>query len=247
MPKHDEQHLTTIQLSALLDKQLPEEELAICNAHLQSCQQCQAALAALKQTVGLLQALPEPAMPRSFVLPKGVTYLQERPARQEEQQARINEPAPVRRHLWPYYVRRSLRAVSTIAAVIGLFFLLSGVLPLLSHGGSATSTSAPAPVSKNVSVSGATNTSGGATATAQRAINNGQHEIPPKAGQTPGTAVNTPSTVLQPHNQNTASQPQPPLPIPDLSTPVGRQELGFTLLVLGIIGALLTRRRQTSR
>src|SRR5436309_2497563 len=103
VPKHDDRHLTTTQLSALIDKQLSAQELALCKAHLQSCQQCQSALAGLQQTVALLQAMPEPALPRSFALPAGVTYLQERPARHgqdEGEQPAITNP-PVRRRSWP--------------------------------------------------------------------------------------------------------------------------------------------------
>ncbi|OLC62163.1 MAG: hypothetical protein AUH89_01630 [Ktedonobacter sp. 13_1_40CM_4_52_4] len=117
-----DQHLTTEQLSAFLDRQLSPAEQAVCNAHIESCQQCQGALASLRQTVALLRSMPQPSVPRSFALPTGVTYLQEPAVRQRETNSRRR---------WPYYVQRSLRAMSVIAAVIGFIFLLSGVLPLL--------------------------------------------------------------------------------------------------------------------
>ncbi|TMC58178.1 MAG: hypothetical protein E6J21_13300, partial [Chloroflexota bacterium] len=108
-----DQHLTTEQLSAFLDRQLSPREQAEYNAHLESCQLCQGALASLRQSVVLLRAMPQPSVPRSFTLPAGVTYLQE-PA--------VHQGGPIRtlpQRSWPYYMQRSLRAMSTIAAVIG--------------------------------------------------------------------------------------------------------------------------------
>ncbi|HYU74818.1 MAG TPA: zf-HC2 domain-containing protein [Ktedonobacteraceae bacterium] len=257
MPKHDDRHLSTTQLSAFIDKQLSEQELAVCNAHLETCQQCQSALAGLKQTVAFLQALPEPALPRSFALSEGFTYLQERPERQGEQQARANPP--VRRRLGAYYVQRSLRVASTIAAVIGLVFLLSGLLPMLPHGESAsTGSNAPAASSSGQRPSlvrpGITSTSSAATATAQKAASADQHgtavrtPIPSPTSGTANAAL-TPTRIKGSSNQNPSknTSTQPSLPLLDLGTPLGRQEAGFTLLVLGIVGVLLTRRRPRER
>ncbi len=64
----DKRHLTTEQLSALLDKEASAEEQAQWEAHLSTCPQCQRALTALRQTVAMLHALPQPTLPRSFVL-----------------------------------------------------------------------------------------------------------------------------------------------------------------------------------
>ena len=247
MPKHDDRHLTAIQLSALIDKQLSAQELALCKAHLQSCQQCQSALAGLQQTVALLQALPEPALPRSFALPAGVTYLQERPARhgQDEGEQPATTNRPVRRRSWPHYIQRSLRAVSTIAAVIGLAFLLTGILPMLPHnGGASTSTTVPSASSEHLRPAAQpaiTSTPSAATATAQKAVSADQHGT--------ANAALTPTRIKGASNQNPSknTSTQPSLPLLDLGTPLGRQEAGFTLLVLGIVGVLLTRRRQRER
>ena len=256
MPKHDDRHLTTTQLSAFIDKELSEQELEVCNAHLETCQQCQSALAGLKQTVAFLQALPEPALPRSFALSEGFTYLQERPERQGEQTARANPV--VRRRLGAHYVQRSLRVASTIAAVIGLAFLLSGILPMLPHGESTSSGSnAPSASSEQrppLVRPGITSTISAATATAQKAVSADQHGTAvrtPIPSPTPGTgnAALTPTHIKGAPNQNPSknTSTQPSLPVLDLGTPLGRQEAGFTLLVLGIIGVLLTRRRQRER
>ena len=250
MPKHDDRHLTTTQLSAFIDKELSEQELAVCNAHLETCQQCQSALAGLKQTVAFLHALPEPALPRSFALSDRFTYLPERPEPQGEQQARANPP--VRRRSRTYYVQRSLRVASTIAAVIGLVFLLSGLLPMLPHGESTSSGSnAPSASSEQrppLVRPGITSTISAATATAQKAVSADQHGTPATTSGNANTAptpTRTKSSSNQNPSQNTSTQPS--LPLLDLGTPLGRQEAGFTLLVLGIVGVLLTRRRQRER
>lgn len=68
MSQHD-WHLTTEQLSAYLDRQLSEEEQKEYKIHLDACEQCRQTLLELRQTVTLLHALPQPRLPRSFVLP----------------------------------------------------------------------------------------------------------------------------------------------------------------------------------
>ena len=240
-----DRHLTTEQLSAFLDKQLLPAEQAACKAHIESCQQCQGALASLRQTVALLRSMPQPSVPRSFALPTGVTYLQE-PAIHPVEPTN----APPRRR-WPHYVQRSLRAMSTIAAVIGFIFLLSGVLPMLIHGGEATTTtSAPLEQSgNNATQPGAAATNSAATPGPAKPTSNDKltpgHS--PNPGKTPAAATASPA--VQDHQNNLPpNQAQPPPPIIDLNDPLVRQGVGFTLLILGIVGFLLTRRwssRQT--
>ena len=239
MAKSDrDQHLTTEQLSALLDNTLSSAEQDACNAHLQSCQMCQHELASLQQTVALMRAMPKPALPRSFALSTGVTYLQDAPPRQVEA---TNTP-PRRR--WPHYVQRSLRAMSTIAAVIGFIFLLSGVLPLLIHGGggSTTATSSSAPSSNNGAQPNAAATN--STPTLGQAKPTSNDKITP--GQTPHPGK-TPAVQDRQHKQP-PNPVQPPPPIIDFNEPLVRQGVGLTLLVIGIIGVIVTRRwaaRQT--
>lgn len=238
-----DRHLTTEELSAFLDRRLSPTEQEACKAHLESCQQCQRALASLQQTVSLLRAMPQPAVPRSFALSPDVTYLQE-PA------ARPMEPTkPATRRKWPYYAQRSLRALSTIAAVIGFIFLLSGVLPLLhSGGGMATSTNSASPSGSNSNTqathSAATlNPDQKATANAVKPA--GTPNTPPtsQSGSTPAVAVRTPQAQ---HSNDTQKQFQAP-PIIDLNIPLARQELGLALLIIGIIGVLVTRRWSTKQ
>ena len=248
MAKSDrDQHLTTEQLSALLDNRLSSAEQDACKAHLQSCQMCQHELASLQQTVVLLRAMPKPALPRSFALSTGVTYLQDAPPRQEEA---INTP-PRRR--WPHYVQRSLRVISTFAAVIGFIFLLSGVLPMLMHGGggatTATSSSVPSrnnAAQPNAAATNSTPTLGQAKPTSNDNLTPGQT---PHSGKTPAAATASPAVQDRQHQQP-PNPVQPSPPIIDFNEPLVRQGVGLTLLVIGIIGVIVTRRwsaRQTLR
>ena len=220
--KHDERHLTTEQLSAYIDKQLSAQEQAEYAAHMQGCARCQQALVDLQQTAALLRMLPQPSLPRSFALPAGVSHLQERPALQAVPTA---PRPPTRQPIWQHYMRRSLRAVSTIAAVIGLIFLLSSVVISLPRGGGAStssgSTAAPAATQHRNLVPGSTD-----------------------KGATPTIASNTKPTAPAARPTPANSPAQPSLPLPNLATPLGLQEVGFILFVLGAIGVLLTRRRQ---
>ncbi len=132
---HDE-HLTIEQLSAAFDKQLSPQEQAVFDAHISSCQQCQNILADLRLTSVLLHALPEEEVPRSFVLPSSISILPDRTIRQDTSFTPVQ-----RQHTQISMLRRSIRVVSTLAAVLALFFILSGMLPLIyPGGGSSTST-----------------------------------------------------------------------------------------------------------
>jgi anti-sigma factor RsiW len=245
--KHDERHLTTEQLSAYIDKQLSAQEQAAYAAHLQSCTQCQQAFVGLQQTVALLRALPQPSLPRSFTLPAGASYLQERPALQAVPTAPAPRPA-TRQTSWQRYMRGSLRAVSTIAAVLGLIFLLSGLVITLPRGGMGTATSSS-------SNSGGTSpryaqditaTSATATSVAHQGQDHDKTRVP-VSKPTPTTAdqVRTPAVVSQ--ATPTPEQPQPAQPLASLFTPLSLQLGGFILFALGIVGVLLTRRRPGDR
>lgn len=236
-----DRHLTTEQLSAYLDRRLSPAEQVACKAHIESCRQCQGALTGLRQTAALLRSMPQPPVPRSFALPTGVTYLQEPAAPQVE-------PAHPRRR-WPNYVRRSLRAMSTIAAVIGFIFLLSGVLPMLLHGGGATTSATMAPSSGNASQPqlAATNNAATTTGPAKPATND---KLTPGRSPTPGKTptVATASPAVADHQLNkTTSQAPPAPPIIDLNDPLARQGVGFTLLILGVVGVIVTRRWKSRR
>ncbi|GAC1624573.1 MAG: hypothetical protein NVS4B7_15270 [Ktedonobacteraceae bacterium] len=73
------------------------------------------------------------------------------------------------------------------------------------------------------------------------------------ANQPNGTGAYTPATSLKgatptpgnfKHNGSSTSQEQPSLSLLNLDTAIGRQELGWGLIVLGIGGVLGTRRKK---
>jgi anti-sigma factor RsiW len=246
------------QLSAFLDKQLPLQEQAFVDAHLHSCEQCRLALVDLRATVALVRAMPQATLPRSFTLPVTVTPLPIQAAREARQAAEPVRRQPVARS----GLRRSLRFASAIAAVLGLLFILSGLLPAIapghSTGGAATLSSAPQnpSVSKGSQATPAVSDQAaspglfgthvaGPTQTGQK----GPTGSSPSAG-TPVTQKTQPGTPTQAALQGTGSPPRGQTAVPpalppylDLGTLEGRLSLGLALALLGMIGLLVTRRR----
>jgi hypothetical protein len=131
VPKNSS-HLTTEQLSAFLDQQLPTQEQSLCQAHLTTCDSCQQQLAQLQQTVFLMRALPRAPLPRSFVLPIESTIQNTAVAEQDTYPSQRARLAYNRLFLFPSYVRTTMRVASTLVAVLGLFFILSGSLTMVS-------------------------------------------------------------------------------------------------------------------
>ena len=222
-----EQHLTTARLSALIDGQLSPEEQRQSETHLQSCAVCQQQLAELRQTVALLHALPQPPLPRSFVLPTA------EPASVSFQSIHPARPlAPVtllpRRNAWPAYVTGAVRTVSTLAALVGIVFLLSGLFgTVLPVGGSTPS-------------SGATTTSGSGqgTPTQPNRPNTVYRGITPTITPTNGQSVTSPKGGTTP-----VVQQNPLQAFLDVRMVGIRAILGTILLMLGIIGFIVLARR----
>lgn len=259
MAQHENRHLTTEQLSVFLDKQLSGQEEAEYTAHLHTCQHCSQALADLKQTVALLHALPQPALPRSFALSASqVTQTARSSSAQEPEQRRQHLHAiptttrRVRRHRAGYVARQSIRALSTLAAVIGLVFFLSGVFVAFPHGGASTASNG----SVNVSSSG--------TTTQRPGISN--HATPNVVGSQ-DSGCNQPVPPTGPCNSRTSPTATPnhqatqaatgsgtpqigPSTTPntssavDLNSPQVHLGVGVVLLLIGILGVALTRKRR---
>jgi anti-sigma factor RsiW len=250
----EKRHLTTEQLSILLDGEVTAEEQAEWEAHLSTCAQCQQEQAGLRQTVMLLHALPQPPLPRSFMLSMEsaapVAGFMAVPA-----SSAAPAPIPIRRQtqarrLNPY-VRGVLRTMSTLAAIIGIVFFLSGVLPTL---GIYTTTAS-------------TTSSGSASNPHIYAPSNTGHKMPAVGTKIPSAQqADTPNTASATATPSQVLQPQPPgdqsgsggahgssfsgsmLLFFDLSAPGTRLGLGLTLLILGLMGFVLFRRaRPTTR
>ena len=235
MAQQDE-HLTTEQLSAFLDKQLSPAERAVFDAHLASCQQCQSRLADLRLTVALVRALPQEEVPRSFVLPSRLAPVAERPT---PRPATIT-PVPQRRGARVSVLQRTVRAVSTLAAVLALIFILSGILPPIHFGGGEATSSAG-------SVPAATNQRAASNSAPTPATTFGSAQAADGTKTPVQTPKSTPAaTARSSIHSGTSPAVQPPTlpPFLDLSQPEGRLALGALLLVLGIIGLIVTRRRR---
>lgn len=237
-----DEHLTTEQLSAFFDKQLSPEEQAVFDAHLSTCQQCQRNLADLRLTVALLRAMPKEAVPRSFVLPGSLAPVPQRTARQDS----IITPVLQKQRVRFNTLRRSVRIVSALAAVLALMFIISGILPPLRFGASeTTSTSAP------------TSSFGGATTphtvvstpNVQKTTDLRPQEGAATTTRTPAATQSAAPTGTATKNASTgtpADQGSSVPPAIDLSQPVVRLSLGILVLALSIIGLIVTRRRRVT-
>ncbi len=158
MTKQSDEHLTIEQLSAFLDEQLSSQEQAIVDAHLRDCQQCQQALAELRQTVALLHALPQVEVPRSFTLPARIAAVQDQPVHTNPVATPISQSKRARQNT----LQRTIRVMSSLAAVLGLIFILSSFVTALPHLGSAgSSTSAGSASTNSPAVKQGTQTSTG--------------------------------------------------------------------------------------
>ena len=243
-----QEHLTTEQLSAFLDEQLTPQEQAFFDAHIQSCQRCQNTLAELRRTVALLHAMPQPQLPRSFTLPASISHTQ---------QPALLQPQPARQErISRYTLRRTVRAVSTLAAAIAVIFILSGLLANVHPGGGAASTAGSAFSNVNGPVhspaaepdaTGKTQAQGSTPRATGTPIINGHETGTPKASPatTPTPAPTPTSTPAQGLSSGTGPTGPPTLPPAlDPGQPTGRLTLGALLLLLSIAGLIATRRRR---
>ena len=260
----DDQHLTTEQLSASLDGQVSSEEQTRWDRHLQTCEQCRQGLASLRQTVALLHALPQPALPRSFVLsPESITRYTQSAAHAQDEVAipaslethratRQADLVPKQRRRGIAYMRGTLRALSAFAAVAGILLFLSGLIAAApretatsSTGSSAgSSSSSSAAQSQNSQPVPATPEPAGADVTPQ-ASNNGNvsdtkaSQLTPQLKPAPTAAVRKVLPVTPPL--------LPEVPFFDINAPSGRIGLGMLLALLGVMGFIVFKQRGRSR
>ena len=236
MVQHNNEHPTIAQLSAYVDHELAHDELARWDAHVQTCQQCQGELADLRLTSALLRGMPQVEVPRSFVLPLNISVLPETPAHTEPRSRQSG-----RSH---FIFKRSLRALSTIAAVIGLVFILAGAFTSLPHGGAMTSTSNSSSSGISRSAPHQSPTLTGQAAPATRATQRpGEAPVATQHPAATSIPASTPAASNVPRNGEVSPMPSVP-PLLDLSQPVGRLGIGSVLFLLGLLGVLITRRLQ---
>lgn len=264
----------TEQLSAYLDKQpLSAEEQSQMEAHLNTCEQCQQELADLRHTVALLHALPQPALPRSFMLPLDIniqTSVEDEPTEAEPVPIAVAAARRRRREAdstsnrgWPTYVRVALRTVSAIAAVVGLALFLSGMINSFAPGATMTANyNRPMAANSRSQASQGSSDSGentqGSTAAPQLSPSSRETITPPATAvairATPiaeATATTAIAHRETPAVSNKAAKPAPRIessrsPIIlffDLSTGPGRLGFGFLLLLLGVMGYIVFKQR----
>lgn len=239
MAQTQNEHLTTEQLSALLDKQLSTQEQAVFDAHIASCKQCQNKFADLRLTAMLLRAMPGEEVPRSFTLPTGTAFASDRAT---PHKATIT-PITARQRSQNSMLRRSIRMISTLAAVLALCFIISGMLPLLYSGsGYSASTSSGsssfAPEHSNATATGVEQPNGVLQKSAATA--NAQATATAQA-RTPTSTATPAANNNHALNPNTGKLTQPAI---DLSQPGVRLSIGIVILALSIIVLILTRRRR---
>lgn len=218
MPNQNDRHLTTEELSALLDEQLSDQERTAFEAHLATCEQCRGMLNDMRQMAALLHALPAPELPRSFALPLDTKFT---PADEP-----VLADAPIqlatRRNQKRSRLPLVLRTLSTVAAVVGLVFLLSGVF-------------------QSIHVGGGTADSGSASSTARgpQAANEHASAVPKTVKPRTSTETVTPQIIKTPPVQATPvpySQPQiSPPPALDPTSPGGQIGIGAFFLVLAVV------------
>ncbi len=232
MAQAQNEHLTTEQFSAFLDKQLSPQEQAFFDAHISSCQQCLNKLADLRLTTALLHSLPVEEVPRSFVLPASISIVPDRITQHDGQITSIRS----RQRTQQSVLHRSIRIASALAAVLALCFIISGVLPLIynSVGNSASNTSSSstfAPVHPGAATPGVHQPSSALPS------------VGSAAKTSPTTTATAPSS--SDHATNPGQSPAIPLII-DLSQPLVRLGIGVLVLVISIIVLIITRRRQVA-
>lgn len=213
---HESPEYRQEQLSAALDGMLAPEEQAALHAHLAECETCARELEELRHVRMLLRAVPEPALPRSFLLPtEGELAAPRSPARLAERATATNVTPlrqPTRRASRTLQVTRW---IGTIAAVLGMALFLGTILV---HQGGAYSASAPNAGQShyggpNPAVGGGTTNDGtvpapthtyanggtqstdkAATATSAAASAAASPTIPAKSSGTPATTLVSPSS-----------------------------------------------------
>ena len=203
---HNDPHLTIEQFSELINERLTPQERAQAEEHLQHCTPCQEELTDLRRVVAMLRALPRPELPRSFALPADTKVT----------------PLVAAARSGPSRLRAAGRAISLLAAVVGIVLLLSSLVSLSPGGVATEAPSASSSVSPQARHGG----------------------IQPF---TPSTSTSSPSIVQHTATpQPVHTPPAQPPSLPDLRSAAGRAIFGILLLVIGLVGALILWRRRYS-
>lgn len=230
---HDQPDILEERLSAYLDGMLDADERALLEAHLANCETCQEQLAQLRRVRALMHALPQPTLPRSFLLPV------EEASTPATITASPTPPIPLQSAARRQRLARMARAaqwLGTVAAVLGLALLISTAV--LGSRGSANSTAATY-----------ASDSGGASSPQSPTYNDNQNASPASALP---TVVATPTRVAAPEgapghgSSKAASGGQAQMGFSQSSPLLELQLGGGALLMVGVllvVAGWVTRRR----
>ncbi|HEV8191926.1 MAG TPA: zf-HC2 domain-containing protein, partial [Ktedonobacterales bacterium] len=137
---HEQPEIIEERLSAYLDDMLDAEERTRLEAHIARCERCQQQLAELRRVRALMHALPQPALPRSFLLPVVVAPA---PATSASPASPVRLRSTLRRQQ-AARMARAAQWLGTIAALLGLALLVSTAVLGTRGGTEATPSAAPA-------------------------------------------------------------------------------------------------------
>ena len=211
------------QLSAYIDGELSAAERAELERHIPGCPECQEALGELRRVHDLLAALPMPKAPRSFALPLDTRLDTRLPAQPPQSSSRQTAARRSRAGL--------IQWAGAIAATIGLFLLLGGVVTGLL--GSNSRQYASSGKSSDTTLTGAQSQTPSATAPGERTPNfNATQQPQVNVKATPGvTMTTTPtSSATTVSRESTSAGPDVPvLPI----TGGGLLVVGAGVYILG--------------
>lgn len=204
-----------------------------------------------------MRALPPPTLPRSFVLPAGISQVA--PVSLEAQSEpnihvlRSTKSSRQRARGRTSTGRRILSLVGTLAAVIGILFVLSGFVPSMpqmaastsSGGGSSVSAGAPSKSEAASSASSSTNSAAAGAAQQNSTPAAAQpHSLQPNQAANPTQTQDSPG--IQPTEpQETEQKTAPPTPASflDWGATGTRIGLGILLFIAGMMGIALSRER----
>jgi hypothetical protein len=247
----------------MLDDQLSMQELESIQNHLTSCLRCQQEVAELKQTVHLLHALPQPALPRSFALPTTIVHDipltitiphgQQKDLKKQEETGLATPLTLTDHRTSKQRLRKTLRACSALAVAAGMLFVLSGLLNTIPFAQnldvtSATSIQAPGNGLDHNSnlvtpvVAGTTNRNAPPPQARPQAVPAG-----------PSGPAATPSVIKPAPQGHETTVPQtstltlPTFVIFDMNSQSGRLGLGIMLFLLGSCGFMYFKRSRPIR
>jgi len=223
---HESPEYRQEQLSAALDGMLTPEEQAALDAHLAGCESCRRELEELRQVRSLLRAVPESALPRSFLLPMDGDLPAPHSSHTPPAAPATRPPAPVtplrsapRREPTSAHTAHTTRAtrtlqvtrwIGTIAAILGLALFIGTLLPQAARQTNTASTSAP--YGANAPAGADANTTTSTKAPQATGGVNGHGPSSPQIAVTATSTVQAPtatSATLEatPHNQSAPSGP----------------------------------------